>query len=94
MPALYDYFTKRIFFKYLCRVERKMPPIIFVKPGTTGRIEFNNYSNISKNKNGITKLIKMLDKWLFYDVGNYEYSYFWSILKMFEFLPKICLSGL
>ena len=67
--ALYEFDEelRGIFFKYLCRVERKMRSSIsyhFCKKHGERQEEYlnsNNYSNISKNKNGITKLIKMLD---------------------------------
>lgn len=67
--ALYEFDEelRGIFFKYLCRVERKMRSSIsyhFCKKHGERQEEYlnsNNYGNIPKNKNGITKLIKMLD---------------------------------
>ena len=67
--ALYEFDEelRGIFFKYLCRVERKMRSSIsyhFCKKHGERQEEYlnsNNYSNISKNKNGITKLIKMFE---------------------------------
>ena len=63
----FDEELRGIFFKYLCRVERKMRSSIsyhFCKKHGERQEEYlnsNNYGNIPKNKNGITKLIKMLD---------------------------------
>ena len=64
--ALYEFDEelRGIFFKYLCRVERKMRSSIsyhFCKKHGERQEEYlnsNNYGNIPKNKNGITKLIK------------------------------------
>ena len=89
-----------IFFKYLCRVERKMRSSIsyhFCKKHGERQEEYlnsNNYGNIPKNKNGITKLIKMLDmmanknkdnEYLVYQRNKYHNIPLWVIMNTLTF---------
>ena len=100
--ALYEFDEelRGIFFKYLCRVERKMRSSIsyhFCKKHGERQKEYlnsNNYSNISKNKNGITKLIKMLDmmanknrdhEYLVYQRNKYHNIPLWVIMNTLTF---------
>lgn len=100
--ALYEFDEelRGIFFKYLCRVERKMRSSIsyhFCKKHGERQEEYlnsNNYSNISKNKNGITKLIKMLDmmanknrdhEYLVYQRNKYHNIPLWVIMNTLTF---------
>lgn len=67
--ALYelDEELRGVFFKYLCRIERRMRSSIsyhFCKKHGESQEEYlnaDNYSNLPRNKKGITKLLKMLD---------------------------------
>ena len=96
--ALYEFDEelRGIFFKYLCRVERKMRSSIsyhFCKKHGERQEEYlnsNNYGNIPKNKNGITKLIKMLDmmanknkdhEYLVYQRNKYHIAVEYRILR-------------
>ena len=92
----FDEELRGIFFKYLCRVERKMRSSIsyhFCKKHGERQEEYlnsNNYGNIPKNKNGITKLIKMLDmmanknkdhEYLVYQRNKYHNIPLWVIMN-------------
>jgi abortive infection bacteriophage resistance protein len=100
--ALYEFDEelRGIFFKYLCRVERKMRSSIsyhFCKKHGERQEEYlnsNNYGNIPKNKNGITKLIKMLDmmanknkdhEYLVYQRNKYHNIPLWVIMNTLTF---------
>ena len=100
--ALYEFDEelRGIFFKYLCRVERKMRASIsyhFCKKHGERQEEYlnsNNYGNIPKNKNGITKLIKMLDmmanknkdhEYLVYQRNKYHNIPLWVIMNTLTF---------
>ena len=96
----FDEELRGIFFKYLCRVERKMRSSIsyhFCKKHGERQEEYlnsNNYGNIPKNKNGITKLIKMLDmmanknkdhEYLVYQRNKYHNIPLWVIMNTLTF---------
>lgn len=100
--ALYEFDEelRGIFFKYLCRVERKMRSSIsyhFCKKYGERQeeyLDFNNYSNLPKNKNGIIKLIKMLEmmakqnndhEYLVYQRNKYHNIPLWVILNTLTF---------
>ena len=100
--ALYEFDEelRGIFFKYLCRVERKMRSSIsyhFCRKHGERQEEYlksNNYGNIPKNKYGITKLIKMLDmmanknkdhEYLVYQRNKYHNIPLWVIMNTLTF---------
>ena len=103
--ALYEFDEelRGIFFKYLCRVERKMRSSIsyhFCKKHGERQEEYlnsNNYSNISKNKNGITKLIKMFEflpqnmqGTICQDFGNVKKNEMIKYLKVLTLYRNVC----
>lgn len=100
--ALYEFDEelRGIFFKYLCRVERKMRSFISYhfcqKHGEYQKeyLDFNNYSQLPKNKNGIIKLIKMLDmmanknkdhEYLVYQRNKYHNVPLWVLMNTLTF---------
>lgn len=100
--ALYEFDEelRGIFFTYLCRVERKMRSSIsyhFCQKHGECQEEYlnpNNYGNIPKNKNGIDKLIKMLDmmanknkdhEYLVYQRNKYHNIPLWVIMNTLTF---------
>ena len=100
--ALYkfDEELRGLFFKNLCRVERRIRSSIsyhFCKKHGERQEEYlnpNNYNNLSKNKNGIAKLIKMLDimakqnrdhEYLVYQRNKYHNIPLWVIMNTLTF---------
>lgn len=100
--ALYEFDEelRGLFFKYLCRVERKMRSSIsyhFCKEHGEHQEEYlnpNNYGKIPKNKIGITKLIKMLGmmakqnkdhEYLVYQRNKYHNVPLWVIVNTLTF---------
>lgn len=100
--ALYEFDEglRGIFFKYLCRVERKMRSSISYhfceKHGECQEEYLNaaNYSNFPKHKKGIEKLIKMLDvmarqnkdhEYLIYQRNKYDNIPLWVIMNTLTF---------
>ena len=100
--ALYkfDEELRGLFFKNLCRVERRIRSSIsyhFCKKHGEHQEEYlnpNNYNNLSKNKNGIAKLIKMLDimakqnrdhEYLVYQRNKYHNIPLWVIMNTLTF---------
>ena len=96
----FDEELRGLFFKYLCRVERRMRSSIsyhFCKKHGERQEEYlnpNNYNNLSKNKNGIAKLIKMLDTmakqnrdhdYLVYQRNKYHNIPLWVIMNTLTF---------
>ena len=100
--ALYelDEEMRGIFFKYLCRVERKIRSSISYNfcmlhgEGQEKYLDYNNYDNFSKNKDGIFRLIKTLNgmacenkdhKYLVYQRNKYHNVPLWAVLNALTF---------
>lgn len=100
--ALYEFDEelRGIFFKYLCRIERKLRSSIsyhFCQAHGESQAEYlnsNNYSNFPRHKNGIAKLIKMLDtmanqnkdhEYLIYQRNKYHNIPLWVIINALTF---------
>lgn len=100
--ALYelDEELRGIFFKYLCRVERRVRSAIsyyFCQKHGERQEEYlnaDNYNNTSKNQKGIEKLVKMLDKmakqnkdheYLVYQRNKYQNVPLWVIMNTLTF---------
>ena len=100
--ALYEFDEelRGLFFKYLCRVERRVRSSIsyhFCQKHGERQEEYlnpNNYDKNPKNQNGITKLIKMLDmmakknkdhEYLVYQRNKYHNVPLWVIMNTLTF---------
>ena len=100
--ALYkfDEELRGLFFKNLCRVERRIRSSIsyhfcfYLGEHQEEYLNPNNYNNLSKNKNGIAKLIKMLDimakqnrdhEYLVYQRNKYHNIPLWVIMNTLTF---------
>lgn len=100
--ALYEFDEelRGIFFKYLCRIERRMRSSIsyhFCKKHGERQEEYldsMNYSNQPKHKKGIAKLLKMLDvmakqnkdhEYLVYQRGKYHNIPLWVMMNTLTF---------
>ena len=100
--ALYelDEELRGIFFRYLCRVERRVRSAIsyyFCQKHGERQEEYlnaDNYNNNSKNQKGIEKLVKMLDKmakqnkdheYLVYQRNKYQNVPLWVIMNTLTF---------
>lgn len=100
--ALYelDEELRGIFFKYLCRVERRVRSSIsyyFCQKHGERQEEYlnaDNYNNVSKNKIGIEKLVKMLDmmakqnkdhEYVVYQRNKYHNVPLWVIMNTLTF---------
>ncbi len=96
----FDEELRGIFFKYLCRVERRMRSSIsyhFCKKHGESQEEYlnvNNYNNLSKNKKEIGKLLRMLDvmakqnrdhEYLVYQRNKYHNVPLWVIVNALTF---------
>lgn len=100
--ALYEFDEelRGVFFKYLCRVERRVRSSISYyfckKHGVDQEAYLNpdNYSGLSKNKKGILKLVKMLEvmanqnkdhEYLVYQRNKYHNVPLWVIMNTLTF---------
>ena len=100
--ALYEFDEelRGIFFKYLCRIERKLRSSIsyhFCQVHGERQEEYltsTNYSNFPRHQNGISKLIKMLDtmakqnkdhEYLIYQRNKYHNIPLWVIINTLTF---------
>ena len=100
--ALYelDEELRGIFFRYLCRVERRVRSAIsyyFCQKHGERQEEYlnaDNYNNTSKNQKGIEKLVKMFDKmakqnkdheYLVYQRNKYQNVPLWVIMNTLTF---------
>lgn len=96
----FDEELRGVFFKYLCRVERKLRSAIsyhFCKKHGECQEEYlnvSNYSPTSKNRNGITNLIKILNtmatqntdhEYLVYQRNKYHNVPLWVIMNTLTF---------
>ncbi|MGN0483811.1 MAG: Abi family protein [Lachnospiraceae bacterium] len=96
----FDEELRGIFFKYLCRVERRMRSAIsyhFCAAHGECQEEYlnpANYSKLPKYKNGIAKLIRMLDimankntdhEYIVYQRNKYHNIPFWVIINALTF---------
>ena len=102
IAALYEFDEelRGVFFKYLCRIERRMRSSIsyhFCKKHGESQEEYlnaDNYSDLPRNKKGITKLLKMLDmmakqnkdhEYLVYQRNKYHNIPLWVIMNPLTF---------
>lgn len=100
--ALYEFDEelRGVFFKYLCRVERRVRSSIsyyFCKihgEGQEAYLNSDNYSKVPKNKKGILKLVKMLDvmvnqnrdhEYLVYQRNKYHNVPLWVVMNTLTF---------